>query len=143
MDQHGWSTHRVAGELGVSQNHVVTALQLLKLPEAVQGRVERGEVPASTAYELSKIPDPAEQARLAEEAAAGRLRRDELRARTSKAKPKRRGEAKGRKATFRVADGKVTVELRKGKGLSAIRTALVSALASLESEAGPSDHAAA
>ena len=26
MDQHGWSTHRVAGELGVSQNHVVTGV---------------------------------------------------------------------------------------------------------------------
>ena len=118
MDQHGWSTHRVAGELSVSQNHVVTALQLLKLPEAVQGRVERGEVPASTAYELSKIADPSEQIRLAGEAAAGRLRRDELRARASKDKAKGRGAGKAKKVTtqtLKTAAGvKVTLEFRKG-----------------------------
>ena len=134
MDAYGWSTHRVAVELAVSQNQVVTALQLLKLPESVQGQVERGEVPASTAYELSKIPDPAEQTRLAEEAAAGRICRDELRAR---AKGKGKG-AKGRKVTsrtFRTAPGpRVTVEFGRGLTPDLIRAALDGAKAALDAE---------
>lgn len=132
MDQHGWSTHRVARELGVSQNHVVTATQLLKLPEAVQGQVERGEVPASTAYELSKLPDPAEQTRLAGEAASGRLRRDDLRAKAAKGKG--RGAAKGRVTArvFRSPSAKVSVELRKGSGAGPIVAALREALGQAE-----------
>ena len=108
----------------------------------MQGQVERGEVPASTAYELSKIPDPAEQTRLAEEAAAGRLRRDELRARTSKAKPKNRG-GKGRKATFRGAAGKVTVELRRASGDEAIAALLCEALEQVRARLSGTGQAAA
>jgi ParB family chromosome partitioning protein len=142
MDRHGWSTHRVAGELAVSQNHVVTALQLLKLPESVQGQVERGEVPASTAYEISKIPDPAEQTRLAEEAASGRLRRDELRARASKGKSKGRGR-KPAPRSFRVAAGKVTVETRRGAGDDAIVDALSEALEQAKARLNAAGQAAA
>jgi ParB family transcriptional regulator, chromosome partitioning protein len=143
MDRHGWSTHRVAVELAVSQNHVVTALQLLKLPEAVQARVESGDVPPSTAYELSKIPDPAEQTRLAGEAAAGRLKRDELRARASRGKAK----AGGRKPTsrvFRTAAGpKLTAEFKRGLTPETLHAALVEAAASVAAEMGDRTQAAA
>jgi ParB family chromosome partitioning protein len=137
MDSHGWSTHRVAVELAVSQNQVVTALQLLKLPESVQHQVERGDVPASTAYELSKIPDPIEQTRLAEEAAAGRLRRDELRARASRGKAKGKG-GKARKVTSRVIrttlGPRVTVEFARGLTPELTLAALDEARAALVTE---------
>lgn len=144
MDLNDWSTHRVASELAVSQNQVVTALQLLKLPESVQGQVERGDVPASTAYELSKIADPGEQTRLAGEAAAGRLRRDELRARTTNGKG--RGPTKGRKATSRVIRAstgvKVTLERPKGLDDALIRATMIEVLAALDAKAGEAQVAA-
>lgn len=139
MDRHGWSTHRLAAELGVSQNHVVTTSLLLKLPESVQAQVERGELPATTAYEISKAP-ASEQARLAEDAAAGRLGRDEIR------KAKRKSKGKPRKLTsrvYRVSIGRVSVELKKGDGLAAIGAALAEATAAYHAEVQGSNQVAA
>ena len=56
MDAKGWSTRQVARELSVDQAKVVRALSLLELPEAIQARVERGDIAPTTAYEISKAP---------------------------------------------------------------------------------------
>ena len=65
MDLNGWSTHDVARELAVDQSSVVRALKLLDLPAAVQDQVEQGSLSPATAYEVSKLEDPDEQAALA------------------------------------------------------------------------------
>ena len=65
MESNGWSTHDVARELAVDQSSVVRALRLLELPAAVQEQVEQGDLPPATAYEVSKLDDPAEQVTLA------------------------------------------------------------------------------
>ena len=64
--------------LQVSAGSVTKALALLELPDPVQEDVDAGRIAPATAYELSKVEDPDEQAELAKEAARGRLRRDEL-----------------------------------------------------------------
>jgi ParB family chromosome partitioning protein len=91
MERNGWSARQVARELAIDHSGVARALALLTLPEDVQGDVEAGRIAPRTAYELSKVEDPAEQAALAQEAAAGRLKRDELAERTRRPRGGRGG----------------------------------------------------
>jgi ParB family chromosome partitioning protein len=65
MDREGLSAEQLAGKLSVSKASVIKALSLLDLPAAIQERVDSGELPQSTAYEISKVDDPADQVRLA------------------------------------------------------------------------------
>ena len=90
MERNGWSARQVARELAIDHTGVARALALLNLPDDVQGAVEAGQIAPRTAYELTKIDDPAEQAEAAREAAAGRLKRDELAERTRKPREGRR-----------------------------------------------------
>jgi hypothetical protein len=112
----------------------------------VQEAVEAGRIAPGTAYELSKVEDPAEQAALAKEAAVGRLRRDEVQARTRTPR-KGRGIAKPRKQTEQVfkttAESRVTVERRRGLDPGLIRAALIDALGQLDAKLGAGDPAAA
>lgn len=127
MDGRGWTARQVARELHYPQSTLVKILELLELPEAVQDRVERGELPVTTAYELRKIEDPAEQVTIAERIAAEDLTREEAGEiiRRSSSRSASRGKAKGRGArarkvtrrTFRTPAGRVTVE--NGRGLDA------------------------
>jgi len=73
-----WSASQVSLKLGLSPASVSKALALLLLPEPVQAQVGSGQIPASTAYELAKIPDSAERARLATEVTQNGLSRDAL-----------------------------------------------------------------
>jgi ParB family chromosome partitioning protein len=142
MDRNGWSTHDVARELAVDQSGVVRALKLLELPAGVQERVEQGALSPATAYEVSKLEDPAEQAVLAGRVIAERLTRAE----TVEAVHRASGRLAGRKGrgargpttrAFRRAAGcTVTVENRRGLDPATIRAALVEAIARLDAEAG-------
>ena len=58
METHGWSGNQLAKELHIAQASVVKALALLDLPEQVQNQIDRGELAASVAYEVSKLPRP-------------------------------------------------------------------------------------
>jgi ParB family transcriptional regulator, chromosome partitioning protein len=78
MDAHGWSSRQVAEELHVGQASVVRALALLELPASVQERVDGGELPASVAYEVSRLEDPEQQLALAEAVVEHGLRRSEV-----------------------------------------------------------------
>jgi ParB family chromosome partitioning protein len=129
MTANGWSGNQLAKELGISQPSVVQALALLDLPATVQNRVESGDLPASTAYAIASIPDPAEQAEVAEQAVAGKMSRAEVvrqvreratsKGRGAKARPKKTS------SSFRAAGGaKVTVEHRKGVDDDLVREAL-------------------
>ncbi|HMB05719.1 MAG TPA: ParB/RepB/Spo0J family partition protein [Isosphaeraceae bacterium] len=146
MVSRGLSTRQLAERLQIGAASVAKALALLTLPGDVQEAVEAGRIAPGTAYELSKVEDSAEQVALAKEAAAGRLRRDEVQARTRTLR-KGRGVAKPRKQTEQVfkttAESKVTVERRRGLDPGLIRAALIDALGQLDAKLGAGDQAAA
>ena len=156
MDSNGWSTHQLAKELGIVQPSVVRALALLKLPEAIQEQVEQGGLSPATAYEVSKLEDPAEQAEVAARVVAEGLTRAEtveaVRQAAGKARPvgskaKGRGAIKARPKrptirTFKLSSAKVTVEFKRAVELSEVEVALAEALAKVREELG-GDQAAA
>lgn len=77
MDLKSWNASEVADHLHIHRGTVSRALALLKLPTEVQQRVERGELAAATAYELSRIDDQQTQRRLAEKVVRETLTRAE------------------------------------------------------------------
>ena len=150
MDRNGWTVRQVAQELAIDHSNVVRALALLKLPEEVQASVEAGSIAPRTAYELTKIADPIEQAEVAREAAAGLLKRDDVARRASRpSKSGGRGssKAKPRKVTDRTFRGstgyKITVEFRRGIESVALVTTLREFLERVEAEIRDTDDQAA
>ena len=123
IDRNGWTVRQVAEELSLSHSTVVRALALLKLPMDVRDRVEAGEIAPNTAYELSKVADPVVQAELAEQAAAGKLKRDEIAPRNTRTR------GKNRNWVHSVGPVKVTVsttgdELSQDELVEALKAAL-------------------
>lgn len=112
MADSGWTATEVASRLGFSAAAVTKLLTILNLPEAVRQGVAAGKVPASAAYELAQINDPAQQADLANQLLNGRITRDELAGvrkarRTTRSKPM---EAKVGRAVALLGEGRsVTV----------------------------------
>ena len=78
MDARGYSTRELAAELHIAQTSVVRALALLELPAEVQGQVEGGELAATVASELAKLPDAAAQAEVARVVVSEGLTRSEV-----------------------------------------------------------------
>jgi ParB family transcriptional regulator, chromosome partitioning protein len=108
IDQNGWSVRRVADEVSVSHVSVVRALSLLELPEAVQSQVEQGALPPATAYEITKVADPAEREQLAARAVEEKLTRADVVA----AREKRETRPKPRRVELKVPNGcTVTISL--------------------------------
>jgi ParB family chromosome partitioning protein len=138
MRSRGLSTRQLADRLQIGAASVAKALALLTLPGDVQAAVEEGRIAPGTAYELSKIDDPSEQAALAREAAAGRLRRDEIRGRTRSRTPRKgRGSTPkktAKKREFRSPMGRVTVALKKAAGAGAMLELLREVVRQLETE---------
>jgi ParB family chromosome partitioning protein len=85
----GLSQRQLASRLHVGQATIARALALLHLPEPIQASVDAGEIGPSEAYQLTRVDDPAEQAELADQARAGRLKRDEIQERTRTPRPAR------------------------------------------------------
>jgi ParB family chromosome partitioning protein len=139
MDRNGWSARQVARELAYPQSSLVKILELLDLPASVQDRVERGELAVTTAYELRRIADPAEQAEAAERIADGKLTRGEaeaiVREKAPRSPGKGRGAAKPRKVTsrtFRSGRVKITLEDRRGLDDQSLLAALADVMAQIE-----------
>ena len=78
MDLGALSAAEAAERLSLSPASICRDMRLLSLPEELQLLVASGEIPASAAYELSKVEDPEEQAALAGRVVLGTLNRDEL-----------------------------------------------------------------
>ena len=76
MDLHSWTAKELSGELSVSQGAISKSLSLLNLPEDIQAEVDRGALPATTAYEVAKVTDPASQRDVARRIVAEGLTRD-------------------------------------------------------------------
>jgi ParB family chromosome partitioning protein len=78
MAAKGYSTRDLAAELHIAQTSVVRALALLDLPADVQVRVEGGELAATVAAELTKLPDPTLQTEVAQAIVTEGLTRTEV-----------------------------------------------------------------
>jgi ParB family chromosome partitioning protein len=91
MDRRGWSTRQLGEVLHLSNGQITRVINLLNLPDAVQERVASGDLPAATAYELTRVEDAGAQVELAERAVAEGLTRAEVRERVQRAAPKSKG----------------------------------------------------
>lgn len=134
----GLSQRQLAERLQIGHASIARALALLGLPDSLQEAVDDGKIAPNTAYELTKVEDPEEQAQLARDAAEGRLKRDEIKTRTQKPrKPASSSKARPKKMTSRVlrtSAARVTVELKKGQGMEAILAAAEEAVELLRAE---------
>ncbi|WP_152054190.1 ParB/RepB/Spo0J family partition protein [Tautonia marina] len=68
----------LAAELGISAAAITRTEALLSLPEDIQQLVATGQLPGSTAYEISRLPDAEAQRELAQAAASRRLNRADI-----------------------------------------------------------------
>ena len=146
MTMNGWSAAQLTRELAVTESKVTRALALLELPEAIQVRVEQGILPPATAYEISKVPDRAEQEELAERVVAEKLtRQDTARAvqdRKAGAGTRKPAVAKPHRAEFATPHGQVTFLGPKESLIAALEAALRLAITEQDGIAAP-DAAAA
>jgi ParB family chromosome partitioning protein len=128
MEAKGYSTRELAAELHIAQTSVVRALALLELPADVQARVEGGELAATVAAELTKLPDPAIQAEIAQAIVAEGLTRTEVTELVQAVKARRPATARRPDAvTLDLGDCTVTVRWKKPSGttvLQALRKAV-------------------
>jgi ParB family chromosome partitioning protein len=112
MDRRGLSARQLAERLNLSAMTVGRALALLELPAPVQEQVEQGRMPASVAYEVGKIEDPALQVQVAQAAVQEGLTRCEVTELVQAVKAKRPMPAtRPEPVTFDLGDG-ITVTIR-------------------------------
>lgn len=78
MEAREWSGNQLAKELHIAQSSVVRALALLELPAPVQAQVEQGALAATVAAELTKLPEPAMRAEVAQAIVDQGLTRSEV-----------------------------------------------------------------
>lgn len=74
----GKSASEVAAMLGKTSAWVTRSVSILALSPDQLRLVEKGKIPASTAYELAQVKDDAERAQLAEGVVEGKLTRDDI-----------------------------------------------------------------
>ena len=120
MNLRGWKQLELADHLNLSRAAVSKALALLKLPEDVQADVDDGIIPARTAYEIVKTPDPEQRDAMVEESRA--------RSRTEGARPKTTS------CRYVVPGGKVVVTLDGAGGSGDVVAALRAALRAAQAE---------
>ncbi|MGZ3337908.1 MAG: ParB/RepB/Spo0J family partition protein [Isosphaeraceae bacterium] len=152
MDVRGWSHRQLAEQLHIAPSAVSQAMALLRLPDAVQESVEVGNLAPSAAYELSKVNDPEDQARLAAQVVADGLSRAETaeavrRTSSRTITGKGRGAGKDRKVKPRVfrtkAGTRVTVESRKALDNESILAELAEVMDQIKAMHPAGDQAAA
>lgn len=113
IERNGWTVRRAADELAVNHSAVVRALALLDLPETAQADVEAGALTPTTAYEITKVADPAEREQLARRAVSEKMTGAEVRA----ARESRPSRPRARKMEHRDRNGcVVSVTMPEGLG---------------------------
>jgi ParB/RepB/Spo0J family partition protein len=78
MRKAGWTAAETARRIGLSEATISRDTALLTLPPEVVRRVNAGEIPPSTAYQIALAGDAISQTQLANEAANGHLTRDRV-----------------------------------------------------------------
>lgn len=73
MDLNGWTVLELAATIGVDATAAHRSLGLLRLPEDIAEKVDAGEIRATAAYEIAKLPDVEAQREVAEAVVAGDL----------------------------------------------------------------------
>ena len=116
MQTHGYTGKQVAVELSVPESKISRSLALLRLPDDVQLQVEDGKIAPRVAYEIAKAPTPGAQRQLANEAAAGRLRLDEVQQSVRPKKRLRKQKTTGVRLTFPTEVGWTVTVSRRNKG---------------------------
>jgi ParB family chromosome partitioning protein len=96
----GSTATELAARVGLSDASISKSLALLKLPEPIRQRIDRGEISATDGYHLARIEDPADQAKLGEQIATAQISGGSL-VRRLKAQ-KRPAEAQRKSGTSRV-----------------------------------------
>lgn len=124
-----WTGKQLSDALRVPQSKVTRSMALLELPEDLQNRVEAGELPARSAYEIAKLGDDTKRRQLAEAVQDGSMTvedtRKAVRSRKGKAAPK----ARGTREKFAAPNGLlVTVTAGRSVTEQEIESALVHAL---------------
>ena len=111
-----WSAAQTAVKLGISPGMMTKLLSLLNLPESVQQKVESGALPLTTAYAISRESDSESQRELANEAANGGLRREDVIRLTKSRKAHRRSAGKPQRTTTRRE--RLTIPLGGGRSVA-------------------------
>jgi ParB family chromosome partitioning protein len=120
MELHSWSARQLAAELVINPATVTRALALLELPTSVQDRVEEGSLAPATAYEVSKVDDPATQAQVAQVALDEGLKRSEVAELVQAVKARRPVlAARHEPVAFDLGDCTVTVRWKKASPITA------------------------
>lgn len=145
-ESQGLSFRELAAKLGYDHSSVVKAMDLLKLTPEIQAKVDAGEIAASTAGHLAKLPAE-DQGHLADRIATEGLSRSEVveevrrvetarpKSSPGKAKPRGTGPKPVTARTFKGAGGlKITAERAKGIDLGALADALEAAAAMVRAE---------
>jgi ParB/RepB/Spo0J family partition protein len=79
MKETGWNASQTAAKLGFANGTITKFLSVLTVSPAIQERIRKGEIPATAAYDLARVTNPAEQEELAQRMVNGELTRDALR----------------------------------------------------------------
>ena len=124
-----WKKKEVASALGIHPTKVSRALKLLKLPADIQSKIESGELPARTAYELSKLDDESQQRAMLSAVSSEKLTNQQARNRVRVKQGKRATQRVGTKLNFNsYKDHSVTVSSSSKTTYEAIEVALQTAL---------------
>ncbi|WP_435022562.1 ParB/RepB/Spo0J family partition protein (plasmid) [Tundrisphaera sp. TA3] len=118
MDLNGWTVLELAATIGVDATAAHRSLGLLRLPEDIAEKVDAGEIRATAAYEIAKLPDAETQREVAEAVVAGdlglketvavvRQAREAGEARKAKAAPSQKSAGRSAPAAAKSARAKV------------------------------------
>ena len=130
MQLNGWTGQQVAAVICVPASKVSRHLALLRLPEDIQKRVDAGEIPARSAYELSKLQNPNQQRQLADAVARGDLTNEKAARQVRQHRGKTGSTRRSTKLTFPTECGwKVVVSTRSKGTYYEVEQALEEALA--------------
>jgi ParB family transcriptional regulator, chromosome partitioning protein len=113
----GVNAAQAASKLGLAAGTVSKLLSLLSLPEELQKRIDAGEIPATTAYELTKINDPEARNRLAIQVAKGEMTRDRVSVAV-------KGKKQNRQRVLKAHPVRVTAKLENRQSVSVVAEAL-------------------
>ncbi len=129
MDINGWNGKKLALALRIPASKVSRTLALLRLPEEIQRRVARGEIPARSAYELSKVADDRARTALADRAAAGSMTHEAIALAARSRKGRTAAKPRNTRVTFLGEGGwKVVVSAGSKGTYDEVELALIEAL---------------